>query len=55
MSLKKKAGIIATLLCMAVILAVVWYCLFAVGRRSTYIDGTFVKAVETEEEAGMAA
>lgn len=49
MNMKKKTGVVVVLLCMAAILAVVWYCLFAAGRRSSYIDGTFVRAVEYED------
>lgn len=49
MNLKRKAGAFVMILCMAAILAVVWYCLFAVGRRSSYIDGTFVEAVELKD------
>ena len=49
MNLKRKAGTFVMLLCMAAILAVVWYCLFAAGRHSSYIDGTFVKAVELKD------
>lgn len=55
MNLKKKTGIIVVLLCMAAILAVIWYCLFAVGRRSSHVDGTFVNAVTVSEEMEMAA
>ena len=55
MNLKKKEAVIVMLLCMAVILAAAWYCLFAADRRLAHIDGTFVKAVEIEKEAGMAA
>lgn len=54
MNLKKKTGVIVMLFCMAAILAVAWYCLFAVGRHSSHIDGTFVRA-EKWEETGMAA
>ncbi|MEF9938683.1 MAG: hypothetical protein RR768_01010 [Clostridium sp.] len=55
MNLKKKTGVIAMLICMAAILAVAWYCLFLVGRRSTHLDGTFVRAIEISEGAEMAA
>lgn len=54
MNLKKKTGVIVMLFCMAAILAVAWYCLFAVGRHSSHIDGTFVRA-EKWEETEMAA
>ncbi|MEF9955462.1 MAG: hypothetical protein RR785_09410 [Clostridium sp.] len=55
MNLKKKTGVIAMLICMAAILAVAWYCLFSVGRRSAHLDGTFVRAIEISEGAEMAA
>lgn len=55
MNLKKRTGVFVMLLCMAAILAVAWYCLFAVGRRSTHIDGTFVRSTNIVEEVGTFA
>lgn len=43
------------LFCMAAILAVIWYCLFAVNRQSSHIDGTFVKTVNFEGEVRIVA
>lgn len=55
MNLRKKAGIIILLCCMAAIVAVVWYCLLTVGRNSTHMDGTFVRNLEYREEMEMVA
>lgn len=49
MNMKSKTGIVLLLFSMAAILTVIWYCLFVVGHRSSYIDGTFVREFETEE------
>lgn len=54
MNLKNKTGILLILFCMAAILAVIWYCLFAVTRPSSHVDGTLVKAV-TYSETEMAS
>lgn len=43
------------LLSMAAILAIAWYCLFAVGRGGSHIDGTFVKSIQIEEDERLAA
>lgn len=53
MNLKKKTGILMLLLCLAVIAAAVWYCLLAVGKSKTHMDGTFVcfPAAVAEREA----
>lgn len=55
MNLRKKAGIILLLCCMAAIVAVMWYCLLTVGRNSSHIDGTFVENLKYREEMEMAA
>lgn len=49
MNLKGKTGVVLLLFSMMAILLVIWYCLFAAGHRSSYIDGTFVRHIETEE------
>ena len=55
MNLRGKTGLIILICCMAVIAAVVWYCLLTVGRRSSQLDGTFVQIPVVLEEAGRAA
>ncbi len=55
MSLKKKAGIAILLCCLAAVSAVVWYCLLAAGRNSSYIDGTFVIVPPAREVRELAA
>lgn len=53
MDMRRKTGIILILFCMAAILAVIWYCLFAATRPSSHADGTLVKAVTYSEETRM--
>ncbi len=47
--IKGKAGAVLALICLVLILAVVWFCLFDMNYQSQ-MHGTFVEAVQAGRE-----
>lgn len=50
-SIKNKIGILVLILCIVMIAAVVWYCLFGTnGGSDKIMEGTLVMAPSVQEE-----
>lgn len=50
-SIKNKIGILVLLLCIGIIIAAIWYCLFgASGNSEKMMEGTLVLAPSVQEE-----
>lgn len=44
-SLKGKIGILLLILCLGIIMAAVWYCLFGLRDSNSMMEGTFVQGM----------
>lgn len=50
-SIKNKLGILALVLCILIIIAAIWYCLFGwSGNSDKNMEGTLVQGRLTQEE-----
>lgn len=48
---RQKVGILAMVVCLGMVLAALWYCLFVIPGRSTERGGTLVQVLEESPES----